>query len=86
MTVYMFRSKKGFVWRFLLLIVPKKKQSYSFKTKVNTIINCDFSQVAMLSGSMSNLLYCYLHAVSFSVNMFVTLSISTLQIGLCFQS
>lgn len=35
----------GFV--FLLFIVLKEL-SYSFKTKVKTIVNCDFSQVAML--------------------------------------
>lgn len=48
MSVCMFGSKMGFV--FLLFIVLEEL-SYSFKTKVKTTINCDFSQVAMLLWS-----------------------------------
>lgn len=51
----MFRYKMGFV--FLLFIV-QKELGYSFKMKVKTIINCDFSQVAMLSLVLSKQLYC----------------------------
>lgn len=53
--VYMFRYKMGFV--FLLFIV-QKELGYSFEMKVKTIINCDFSQVAMLSLVLSKQLYC----------------------------
>lgn len=50
--VCMFRYNMSFV--FLLFIVLKEL-AYSFKMKVKTIINCDFSEVAMV---LSKLLYC----------------------------